>query len=79
MNEDFDAVVVFSNDTDQLPTLELVFHQLRPQVKIACWATAKPLWFPGGLRARPPRRLPYCHFLNEDDFLACRDYRAASN
>lgn len=77
MNGDFDVVVIFSNDTDQLPTLELVFHKLKPQVEIACWATAKPLWFPEGLRATPPRRLPYCHFLNEDDFTECRDYRAA--
>ncbi len=74
INGDFDVVVIFSNDTDQLPTLELVFHKLPPQVEIACWATAKPLWFPEGLRATPPRRLPFCHFLNEGDFLACRDY-----
>jgi len=79
INGDFDVVVIFSNDTDQLPTLELVFHKLPPQVEIACWATAKPLWFPEGLRATPPRRLPFCHFLNEGDFLACRDYRAGSD
>jgi uncharacterized LabA/DUF88 family protein len=78
MNGSFDTAIVFSNDTDQLPTLELLFHTLEPRVEIACWATAKPLWFPDGLRAHPPRRLPYCHFLNEADFLACRDYRAAA-
>lgn len=77
MNGDFDTAVVFSNDTDQLPTLELLFNKLEPRVEIACWVTAKPLWFPEGLRARPPRRLPYCHFLTETDFLECRDYRAA--
>lgn len=26
MNGEVDVVVIFSNDTDQLPTLELVFH-----------------------------------------------------
>lgn len=75
--DDFDVAIVFSNDTDQLPTLELAFHKLEPSVETACWYTAKPLWFPEMLRADPPRRLPYCHFLNEQDFLDCRDTRGA--
>ncbi|MFB9313037.1 NYN domain-containing protein [Nocardioides plantarum] len=75
MNGDFDTAVVFSNDTDQLPTLELLFHKLQPRVEIACWSTAKPLWFPEGLRSTPPRRLPFCHFLDEQDFISCRDTR----
>lgn len=75
MNGDFDVAVVFSNDTDQLPALELVFHRLEPRLEIACWSAAKPLWFPDMLRANPPRRLPFCHFLGERDFLECRDFR----
>ena len=73
----FDVAVIFSNDHDQLPTLELLFHKLDPKVEIACWAGAKPLWFPAMLRETPPRRLPYCHFLGADDFLECRDLRGS--
>jgi len=75
MSGHFDVAVIFSNDTDQLPALELVFHKLEPRIEIACWSSAKPLWFPDLLRAYPPRRLPFCHFLSEQDFLDCRDYR----
>lgn len=42
INGDFDVVVIFSNDTDQLPTLELVFHKLPPQVEIACGLRRSP-------------------------------------
>jgi uncharacterized LabA/DUF88 family protein len=75
MNGDFDVAVMFTNDTDQLPTLELVFHRLGPSIETACWSSAKPLWFPDMLRADPPRRMPFCHFLSEQDFFDCRDYR----
>lgn len=71
----FDTAIVFSNDSDQLPTLELLFHKLEPKVEIACWSGAKPLWFPAMLRETPARRLPYCHFLSAQDFLDCRDVR----
>ena len=57
MNGEFDVVVLFSNDTDQLPTLELDFHKLWPQVEIGCWATAKPLWFQ---KACEPGRRSVC-------------------
>jgi uncharacterized LabA/DUF88 family protein len=75
MNNEIDVAVVFSTDTDQMPTLELVFHKLQTQAEVACWSPAKPLWFPEMLQADPPRRLPYCHFLHEQDFVDCRDYR----
>ena len=77
MDGRFDVAVVFCNDTDQLPTLELLFRKLPPKVEIACWAGAKPLWFPDMLRAIPSRKLPFCHFLGEADFTECRDYRVA--
>jgi uncharacterized LabA/DUF88 family protein len=78
LSDEFDVAVVFSNDTDQLPTLELAFHRLTPKVEVACWSSAKPLWFPDLLRQDPPRRLPYCHFLSETDFNQCRDERGTS-
>ena len=70
-----DVVVIFSNDTDQLPTLELLFHKLPPKVEVACWTGAKPLWFPEMLRTNPSRKLPFCHFLSETDFSECHDDR----
>ncbi len=74
----FDVGVVFSGDTDLLPALELVFRRKLINLEIAAWSGQKPLWFPEMLRERPPRHLPYCHFLDEADFLTCRDYSDAS-
>lgn len=70
---EFDVGVVFSADTDLLPALELAFRRTPASLEIASWAGAKPLWFPEFLRGTPRRYLPYCHFLNEDDFRSCRD------
>ena len=78
MLEHFDVRIVFSNDTDQLPALELAFRRTKPRIEIACWRGAKPLWFPEEQRATPSRLLPYCHFLTEQDFLEWRDYSAAT-
>ncbi len=74
---EFDVAIVFTGDTDVMPALELAFNRTDPCIEIACWQGSKPLWFAEGLRQRPPRRLPYCHFLKEDDFLECRDFSAA--
>ncbi len=73
----FDAAIVFTGDTDLLPALDLVFHRRLINLEIAAWSGQKPLWFPEMLNATPPRRLPYCHFLSEQDFIDCRDYSAA--
>lgn len=77
LHEDFDVAIVFSCDTDLLPAIELAYHKTKPNIELACWSTAKPLWFAEGLQMSPPRRFPYCHFLNEQDFIECRDYSAA--
>jgi hypothetical protein len=76
LDRNFDAAIVFSGDTDLLPALELVFHRRLLHLEIAAWSGQKPLWFAEMLRASPPRRLPYCHFLNEQDFVECRDFSA---
>jgi uncharacterized LabA/DUF88 family protein len=78
LDQAFTAAIVFSSDTDLLPALELVFRRRLVNLEIACWTGAKPLWFPEFLRETPARRLPYCHFLNEDDFFSVRDYSAVS-
>lgn len=76
LDQAFDVAIVFSGDTDLLPALELVFTRRLARLEIAAWSTCKPLWFPEMLRQDPPRRLPYCHFLSEDDFRESRDYSA---
>src|SRR6266498_1750097 len=52
----------------------MAFRRTDPRVEIACWAGAKPLWFPELQASVPPRYLPYCHFLSQDDFEAVRDH-----
>jgi hypothetical protein len=74
LDRDFDAAIVFSGDTDLAPALELVFRRHLVHLEIAAWSGSKPLWFPEFMRQTPPVRLPYCHFLNAEDFLKARDY-----
>lgn len=70
----YDAIVVFSCDTDLLPAIELVYRTLEDaHIEIACWSGARPLWLREGLKATPPKRAPYCHFLPEEDFVAARE------
>lgn len=73
----FDAAIVFSSDTDLVPAVELAFNLPNAHIELACWTGFKPIWFPEMLNESPPRRMPFCHFLSEQDFLECRDYSAA--
>lgn len=68
---EYEVAVVFSGDTDLLPAVELAFRRTEPRIEIAAWSGAKPLWFPSEVAIG--RHLPWCHFLNEEDFEACRD------
>lgn len=56
----YDALIVFSGDTDLLPALELVVSLRLSHVEVACWSGAKPLRFAGTNR-------PWCHFLGRDE------------
>lgn len=76
LDKAFDVAIVFSTDTDLMPALELVFRRRLVQLEIAAWSGRKALWFPEFLRQNPPRRLPFCHFLDQNDFYSCRDYSA---
>lgn len=62
----YDALVLFSGDTDLLPALETIVQLRIAHVEVACWQAAKPLRFPG-------TNLPFCHFLSEDDWDATID------
>lgn len=65
----YDAVVVFSSDTDLLPAVEYVLEETGTHIEIAAWAgnNCYPLFIRDGGRKRP-----YCHFLSEQDFSAVR-------
>ncbi|MGH3196987.1 MAG: NYN domain-containing protein [Streptosporangiaceae bacterium] len=64
----YDALVLFSSDTDLLPALETVVGLRLGHVEVACWAGFKPLRFPG---SNPPR--PWCHSLSQADWDAVTD------
>jgi hypothetical protein len=71
MLNEYDVAIVFSGDTDLIPAIETAFRRTTPTIEIAAWSSAKPLWFPTEMAAG--RRLPWCHFLGEQDFDAVRD------
>jgi uncharacterized LabA/DUF88 family protein len=73
---EYDAAIVFSGDTDLLPAIELAYRRTEPKIEIACWSSAKPLWFAEGLNMTPQKWFPFCHFLSVQDFLECRDHSA---
>lgn len=77
LDQDFNVAIVFSCDTDLSPALELVFRRRLVHLELAAWSGSKPLWFPEFLRQVPPKNIPYCHFLNEDDFANARDFSAS--
>ena len=64
----YDALVLFSSDTDLLPALETIVHLRLTHVEVACWAGFKPLRFPA---SSPPR--PWCHSLTRADWDAVTD------
>jgi hypothetical protein len=59
----YDALVLFSSDTDLLPALETVVRLRLGHVEVACWSGFKPLRFSRS-------NLPWCHFLSESDWRA---------
>jgi uncharacterized LabA/DUF88 family protein len=73
MLSEYDVGIVFSRDRDLLPAIEMAFHVTSPQIEIASWKGAGALWLPAQVALR--RYLPYCHFLDADDFEAVRDRR----
>lgn len=62
----YDALVLFSGDTDLMPALEVIVRLRLRHIEVACWRACRPLHFPG-------TRLPYCHFLTERDWNATID------
>ncbi|WP_460356026.1 NYN domain-containing protein [Actinoallomurus acanthiterrae] len=66
LRKQYDALVLFSGDTDLLPTVESIKQLGLSHVEVACWAGHKPLRLPNS-------QLPYCHFLGKPDWVATTD------
>jgi hypothetical protein len=66
LRRSYDALVLFSGDTDLLPVLETISGLRLGHLEVACWSGAKPLRLPG-------YALPWCHFLNQQDWIATVD------
>lgn len=63
IRKQYDALVLFSGDTDLLPAIETIKQLRLCHVEVACWSGHKPLRLPNS-------QLPYCHFLSKDDWNA---------
>jgi hypothetical protein len=68
LRRQYDALVLFSSDTDLLPALETIVALRLTHVEVACWAGFKPLRFPA---SNPPK--PWCHSLSETDWRSVID------
>jgi hypothetical protein len=62
----YDALVLFSSDSDLLPALEAIVEMRLTHVEVACWRGGNQLRFSG-------TSLPWCHSLNEEDWAAVVD------
>lgn len=60
MSQRYDALVLFSSDTDLIPAIELA-AEIGAMVEVACWDGAKPLRIP---RTGGPR----CHYLTQSEW-----------
>lgn len=61
----YDALVLFSSDTDLLPALEVIADHRLVHLEVACWRHCNSLSFSGGATRRP-----WCHWLNAADWAA---------
>lgn len=62
----YDALVLFSSDSDLLPALEAIVEMRLTHVEVACWRGGNQLRFPG-------TSLPWCHSLNDTDWDSVTD------
>jgi len=68
LRRQYDALVLFSSDTDLLPALETIVQLRLTHVEVASWAGFKPLRLPA---SNPPK--PWCHSLSRADWQAVID------
>jgi len=62
----YDALVLFSSDSDLLPVLEAIVEMRLTHVEVACWRGGNQLRFPG-------TSLPWCHSLSARDWASVTD------
>lgn len=65
--EEYDAAILFSSDTDLMPAIETIMDLRLGHVEISTWSGAKRL-------RRPNTQLPFCHFVNADEYARVRDH-----
>jgi uncharacterized LabA/DUF88 family protein len=66
MRKQYDALVLFSSDTDLLPAIETIVGARMTHLEVACWR--------GGPRLRLARtEKPWCHLLTRDDWRSVGD------
>jgi uncharacterized LabA/DUF88 family protein len=61
LRKQYDALVLFSSDTDLLPAIEAIKQLKLCHIEVACWSGHKPLRLSN-------TQLPFCHFLNKADW-----------
>ena len=66
LRRQYEAIVLFSGDTDLLPAIETIIKLRLCHIEVACWSSAKPLRLPGST-------LPWCHFLSAVDWDAATE------
>lgn len=72
MEGTYDVIVIFSNDTDLLPAVELIINSTPTHVEVAVWA-AEGVYPLSLKREGSSKRMPFCHFLSDSVFYAVRD------
>lgn len=68
-DQDADALILFSSDTDLLPVLETIVELKLKHVEVASWSKANRLRF-----EHAPMQ-PWCHNINDEQFRTLQDER----
>lgn len=67
MDNQYEAAILFSSDTDLLPAVETVVHRRLGHIELATWTGARRLRFSGS-------QLPWCHFVSEAEYRTIEDH-----
>lgn len=69
--DEFDVLIIFSNDSDLVPAIELVYSETRTRVEVAAWS-AEGMFALNLNSGRGSKRRPFCHYLDKGVFERCR-------
>ena len=69
---EYDVIIIISNDSDLLPAVEFIYHETRPRLEVAAWEANGQ--YPLNINRGTARsRAPYCHYLGENVFRHVHD------